>query len=76
MLFKVKKNNLLNCNTDCLQDVDAGYLSKMDLGDMVSALEEEIMLLRAVYDEVQSNKNIYSMWECAVFFTFSICIVL
>lgn len=62
MLFKVKKNNnSLYCNTDCLQDVDAGYLTKMELGDIVSALRDEIMFLRAVYDEVQSNTNIYSM---------------
>ncbi|XP_026224063.1 keratin, type II cytoskeletal 8-like [Anabas testudineus] len=33
------------------KDVDIGYLSKMNLHDMVSALSSEIMFFRAVYDE-------------------------
>lgn len=38
--------------TDCLQDVDTAYISKVELGDKVSSLSEEFMFLKALYDAV------------------------
>lgn len=36
-----------------LQDVDVGYVSKVEIEDLVSALSEELMFLKAIYDAVR-----------------------
>lgn len=38
--------------TDCLQDVDAGYLAKVDLDDKVSLITDEYNFHKALYDAV------------------------
>lgn len=41
--------------TDCLQDVDSGYLSKVNLDDSVSSLTDEVNFLKALYDTVHKH---------------------
>ena len=41
--------------TDCLQDVDSGYLSQVDLNDRVSSIQDEHNFLRMLYDTVHSH---------------------
>lgn len=62
-----------------LQDVDMGYVSKLELEDLLSSLSEEFNFLKAIYDAVCirtkfSGKSIpldlvcYTLVECAVSF--------
>lgn len=44
----------MKCN--CLQDVDAGYVSKTDLDDSVCLLNDELNFLKSLYDAV---RNLY-----------------
>lgn len=44
----------MKCN--CLQDVDAGYVSKTDLDDSVCLLTDEVNFLKSLYDAV---RNLY-----------------
>ncbi|XP_035511773.1 keratin, type II cytoskeletal 8-like [Morone saxatilis] len=45
-----KRNDAENEFVMLKKDVDAGYMSKVDLDDMVSALSNELNFLKAVYD--------------------------
>lgn len=45
---------LLTNFSDYLQDVDAGYLSKVDLEDKVAGIADELNFLRSLYDMVGS----------------------
>lgn len=56
----------------CLQDVDAAYMSKMDLESRVAGLSDELNFLTAVYEAVSTNSsNIkskevqMSLWSCS-----------
>lgn len=41
--------------TDRLQDVDSGYMAKVDLGDRLSSICDEFNFLKALYDEVHKS---------------------
>lgn len=50
--------------TDSLQDVDTGYLSKVDLEDKVSCISDEYNFLKALYDAVHNHSlRIFSKFQ-------------